>query len=112
MTTGCCNLVRQQRNCKPDSRRCQHVGQIDRATRPSGRGGEEALEIRAFGEADGVVDGVAGAVDLSKWPRTLRCSSTSPYRKVLFDPDKNRFLKFDAFLDHACQPFLNALGPM
>ena len=31
----------------------------------SGRAGEEALEIRAFGEADGVVDGVAGAVDLS-----------------------------------------------
>ena len=33
--------------------------------RPSGRDGEEALEVGAFGEADGVVDRVAGAVDLS-----------------------------------------------
>ena len=78
----------------------------------SRRDGEEALEGGAFGEADGVVDGVAGAGDLSQGPRTLRCSSSGPDRKVLFDPDKNRFLKFDAFLDHAREPFLNALGPM
>ena len=39
--------------------------QIDRAGRISGRGGEEALAVGAFREADGVVDGVAGAVDLS-----------------------------------------------
>ena len=84
----------------------------NRATRPSRRGGEETLEVGAFGEADGVVDGVAGAVDLSQGPRTLRCSSSNLHRKVLFDPDKNRFLKFDAFLDHARQPFLNALGSM
>ena len=37
----------------------------NRAAGPSGRDGEEALEAGAFGEADGVVDGVAGAVDLS-----------------------------------------------
>ena len=36
-----------------------------RGARLSGRDGEEALEVGAFGEADGVVDGVAGAVDLS-----------------------------------------------
>ena len=32
--------------------------------RASRRDGGEALEVGAFGEADGVVDGMAGAVDL------------------------------------------------
>ena len=32
--------------------------------RGSGRRGKEALEVGAFGEAHGVIDGVAGAVDL------------------------------------------------
>ena len=44
----------------------------DRATHPSGRDGEEALEVGAFGEADGVVDGVTGAVDLSQGPARVR----------------------------------------
>ena len=77
MTTGSCNFVRQQRECKPKSRRCQHIGQIDRAARSSGRDGEEALEVSAFGEADGVVDGGAGAVDLSQGPARLRRRSTN-----------------------------------
>ena len=34
--------------------------------------GEEALEVGAFGEAAGVVDGVAGAVDLSQGAACLR----------------------------------------
>jgi len=42
------------------------------ATRPSRRAGEEALEVGAFGEAAGVVDGVAGAVDLSQGAACLR----------------------------------------
>jgi len=41
---------------------------INRATRPSGRDGEEALGVGAFGEAAEVVDGMAGAVDLSQGP--------------------------------------------
>ena len=38
----------------------------------SRRDGEEALEVGAFGEADGMVDGVAGAVDLSQGSARLR----------------------------------------
>ena len=45
---------------------------INRATCLSPCDGEEALEIRAFGEADGMIDGVAGAVDLSQGPARVR----------------------------------------
>ena len=38
----------------------------------SGNRSEEALEVGAFGEAHGVVDGVAGAVDLGQGPARLR----------------------------------------
>ena len=72
---------------------------MSRATRPSGRDGEEELAVGAFREADGVVDGVAGAVDLSRGDWHIGgCSSSGPHREGLFDPDENRFLEFDVFL--------------
>jgi hypothetical protein len=40
------------------------------------------------------------------------CSSSGLHPKILFDPDKNGFLKFNTFQDHARQPFLDASGPM
>ena len=50
----------------------------------SRRDGEEALEVGAFGEADGVVDGVAGAVDLSQGP-----ARTAPRLRLRLAPAPN-----------------------
>ena len=47
------------------STRVKREGHLEGGGERSQHGGEEPLEIGAFGEADGVVNGVAGAVDLS-----------------------------------------------